>query len=64
MKEQTRFNWYLLFLIIAGALIRFYNLENLSLSNDELSALSRLQFNNWKEIFNYGVAIDYHPAGI
>ncbi len=64
MKEQARFNWYLLFLIIAGALIRFYNLENLSLSNDELSALSRLQFNNWKEIFNYGVGIDYHPAGI
>ncbi len=64
MKLQTRINWYLLFLIIAGAFIRFYNLGNLSLSNDELSALSRLQFNNWNEIFNYGVGIDYHPAGI
>ncbi|MFN4234340.1 MAG: glycosyltransferase family 39 protein [Bacteroidia bacterium] len=64
MKDKSYINWYLIFLIVCGAIIRFYNLANLSLSNDELSALSRLQFNSWSDIFYYGVGIDYHPAGI
>lgn len=63
MKEQTRFNWYLLFLIIAGALIRFYNLENLSLSNDELSAINRAMLPNLKELIWNGVHPDAHLIG-
>lgn len=63
MKEQTRINWYLLFLIIAGAFIRFYNLENLSLSNDELSALSRAMLPNLYELIWNGVHPDAHLIG-
>lgn len=63
MKEQTRFNWYLLFLIIAGAFIRLYNLGNLSLSNDELSAISRALLPNLKELIWNGVHPDAHLIG-
>ena len=63
MKEQARINWYLLFLIIAGAFIRFYNLGNLSLSNDELSALSRALLPNLHELIWNGVHLDTHLIG-
>lgn len=57
-------NLLLLFLVLTGALLRFYYLDIRSLSNDELSALSRLQVNSFRELITVGVTPDYHPAGI
>lgn len=63
MNEQARINWYLIFLITAGAFIRFYNLGKLSLSNDELSALSRALLPNLHELIWKGVHPDAHLIG-
>jgi uncharacterized membrane protein len=64
MQEEKQHKYFLFFLLFCGACLRFYTIDNLSLSNDELSALSRLQFSNWENVFKYGVGVDYHPAGI
>jgi len=55
----------LLLVIIVAAFLRFYQYGTWSLSNDELSALSRLQFDNFSDLIEHGVKrIDFHPAGV
>ncbi len=54
----------LLAIIAVAAFLRFYNLSGTSLSNDELSAISRLRFDNFNDLIWKGVAIDGHPAGV
>jgi hypothetical protein len=55
----------LLFLILlTGALLRFHNFADWSLSNDELSALNRLRVSSFSALIQTGVIPDYHPAGI
>jgi hypothetical protein len=44
--------------------MRFINLGELSLSNDELSSLSRIHYDSFSEMITRGVYIDYHPAGL
>jgi uncharacterized membrane protein len=61
MKENR--NYIILFLItLAAAFLRFYKLGDFSLSNDELSALNRLQFSNFHDLITKGVMPDFHPA--
>jgi len=55
--------WLLIILVVAAAL-RFYHYGTFSYSNDELSALNRLQFNTFRELVNEGFYIDGHPGGI
>lgn len=57
-------NFLLLLILVAAAVLRFYNLGNLSFSNDELSALTRAQFDSFAEMIEGGVMIDFHPAGV
>jgi hypothetical protein len=58
-------NVLLLLIMIVAAFLRFYHYGAWSLSNDELSALSRLQFDNFSELINQGVKFtDFHPAGV
>ncbi|MGZ5303086.1 MAG: glycosyltransferase family 39 protein [Bacteroidia bacterium] len=54
----------LLLIVAAAAFLRFYNLAGTSLSNDELSALSRLRFTHFDDLIWQGVAVDGHPAGV
>ena len=55
----------LLIILIIGLILRFYNLDGFSLSNDELSALSRIRFDNLKDLIIQGVKTsDFHPAGV
>jgi len=55
----------LLFLIlIIGAVLRIYNFWDLSLSNDEFSALSRAQLTGFSEFISKGINADIHPAGV
>ncbi len=56
--------FFLLFILIIGALLRFYNYYDWSLSNDELSALTRINFPSFNEMIDKGVKVDYHPAGV
>ena len=45
--------------------LRFYDLGDFSLSNDELSAIVRLRANSIIELIQFGVVkTDPHPAGV
>lgn len=52
----------LAFILFIGAVLRFYNFWDFSLSNDELSALARLNFDSFSDLILNGVRIDGHPA--
>jgi uncharacterized membrane protein len=54
----------LLIILIIGGILRFYNYSDWSLSNDELSAITRLNFSSFHEMIEKGVRVDYHPAGV
>jgi len=55
----------LLWMIIAVAsILRLWELTGFSLSNDELSALARLQFDSVGDVIKGGVYPDFHPAGV
>ena len=66
MKLSNKTIEYLILslILIVGFLIRFDNYASFSLSNDELSAIYRCNFSNFHELFQQGVGIDYHPAGV
>ncbi|MEI7596227.1 MAG: glycosyltransferase family 39 protein [Bacteroidota bacterium] len=60
-----KIDFYLLGLIIISFFARFWHLSDWSLSNDELSAISRLNYNSLKDLVYYGVMTnDMHPAGV
>lgn len=52
----------LIFIITLGFVIRFIAGYIQSFSNDELSALYRLQYNNFYDLIYWGVQVDNHPA--
>jgi 4-amino-4-deoxy-L-arabinose transferase-like glycosyltransferase len=54
----------LLVILLAAAAMRFYQLGSISLSNDELSAMTRARYGSVAEVIDKGVMIDYHPAGV
>ena len=63
--SNPKIEYFVLSLIlIAGFFIRFYNYAAFSLSNDELSAIYRCNFSNYYDLFQQGVGVDYHPAGV
>ena len=49
-------------ILFIGAFLRIYNYWDFSLSNDELSALARLNFGSFSDLIQNGVRIDGHPA--
>lgn len=49
-------------LILIGSILRFWGFWSWSLSNDELSALNRLNFDGLSELINKGIRPDGHPA--
>ncbi|MCF8464676.1 MAG: glycosyltransferase family 39 protein [Flavobacteriales bacterium] len=52
----------LAFILFIGAALRIHNFWDFSLSNDELSALARLNFDSFSDLIMNGVRIDGHPA--
>lgn len=50
--------------LAVAAFLRLSGLTFFSLSNDELSALSRLQFDSFNDLIKFGVYPDFHPAGV
>ncbi len=52
-------------IIIIGAILRLWNFNSIPFMQDELSALSRLQFDDLHEVIKHGVMLgDTHPAGV
>lgn len=49
-------------ILFVNVILRFYNFNSWSFTNDELSAFSRLDFNSFSDLFEKGVKIDGHPA--
>lgn len=65
MRKAFSFNHLLLLLILLiGLGLRVFNFGELSLGNDELSVLSRIQYNSFSDLIEIGVKPDVHPAGI
>jgi len=63
-KKTNIFNdkLLLIFILLTGISLRFFNISNLHLSNDELSAISRALYKNTGELINKGIMPDGHPA--
>jgi uncharacterized membrane protein len=55
---------HLRLILLLALILRLFGLTAFSLSNDELSALSRLQFDSLSEVIQNGVYPDFHPAGV
>ncbi|MCB0804570.1 MAG: glycosyltransferase family 39 protein [Bacteroidales bacterium] len=66
MKFSTsKETWLLLFIILAGSVLRFYHFRELPLTFDEFSALSRTVYDNFNDLIRLGVVeSDTHPAGV
>lgn len=63
---QNRYSPYISIglLLVLGAILRLYAPFSLPFMHDELSALSRLEFNSLGELLENGVKVDGHPAGV
>jgi hypothetical protein len=65
MKNLKAENLVLIAILVIGAILRFYNYAGWSLSNDELSAITRLNFSSFSEMIEKGVKLDdMHPMGV
>lgn len=51
-------------LLVVASVLRFWKFYDLPLMHDELSALTRLEYNSFSEFIHYGIRLDGHPAGI
>lgn len=55
----------LIFIVLAGTVLRMWDYANIPFMHDELSALSRLQFDKLSDLIREGVMLgDTHPAGV
>lgn len=62
-EKNNRSTEYLIAgVLLLALLIRLIHGLSYGFSNDELSALARLQYNSLSEIITKGVAVDFHPA--
>lgn len=57
-------NIILIFILLTASLLRFWKFWDLDLMHDELSALSRLDYDSLSDFYRLGVEVDGHPAGI
>lgn len=55
-------NLPVIFIVLVGFIMRIWNIHSMSMSNDELSAIYRLQFDSIFDVWNLGVRLDGHPA--
>jgi hypothetical protein len=57
-------NIILIFILLIASLLRFWKFWDLDFMHDELSALSRLDYDSLSDFYRLGVEVDGHPAGI
>jgi len=65
-NKTDRLHWLLLILImVVAGLLRFWDYIHLPFMWDELSAMSRTVYDNFRDLIRYGVVEnDTHPAGV
>ena len=64
-KSKSHEYLILIFIMLVGAVLRFWDYYSMPFMHDELSALSRLQFDNFSDLIREGVMLgDTHPAGV
>ena len=63
-KQQIPDLFILLFIVAVGGVLRFYDFSNIPMTHDELSAYYRLNFNSFRDLIEFGVKEDGHPAGV
>lgn len=64
MNLKNRNTLLLIFILAISFVLHFINLRDLSLSNDELSAITRAKYDSFSEMISHALYIDYHPAGV
>ena len=65
LEKISKTNPLLLLILAISLLVRLNGLTGFSLSNDELSAMARLQFSSFSEMIEKGVRTnDMHPIGV
>ncbi|MBL7916287.1 MAG: glycosyltransferase family 39 protein [Bacteroidia bacterium] len=64
LQQSDRTPFLLVVILGVAAYLRLHGLTGFSLSNDELSAITRLRFDNLKDVVLFGVYPDFHPAGV
>jgi hypothetical protein len=57
-------NILLVFILLVGFILRFYQLTDIPFTHDEFSAYFRTKFDTFSDLIAYGARIDGHPAGI
>lgn len=62
MTERKQIKLAALTIIVIGSILRFWGLSDWSLTNDELSALNRVNFDSFTELIKEGIWVDGHPA--
>lgn len=62
MKSRS----YILLLLVLTlvATLRFYNVTDIPFTHDEFSAVNRTHFDNFQDLIEKGVEVDFHPAGV
>ncbi|MEE9463477.1 MAG: glycosyltransferase family 39 protein, partial [Bacteroidales bacterium] len=54
----------LIFILLAGTLLRIWHLVEIPLTHDEFSVVLRTGYDSFAELIKQGVRIDVHPAGV
>jgi hypothetical protein len=54
----------LILVVLVAAVLRFWNLFEIPLTHDEISALNRTHFDNFNDLIELGVKADTHPPGV
>lgn len=62
ITRSVKEHFIVLLIILIGSVLRVWNYWDWSFTNDELSALNRLNFESFSDLINFGVKIDGHPA--
>ena len=63
-NEKSADHILLCMVMLFGVILRFWHLQDIPLTHDELSALDRLRFTNFHDLIETGIKPDGHPAGV
>ncbi|MCR5645071.1 MAG: glycosyltransferase family 39 protein [Bacteroidales bacterium] len=64
-KTSRRLDYILLgVILLVAAVLRLWKLGQVPFMHDEFSALFRLKFDSFRDLIQYGIKIDGHPAGV
>lgn len=64
-KTSRKLDYLLLgVILLVAAVLRLWRLGQVPFMHDEFSALFRLRFDNLRDLFQNGIIVDGHPAGV